>query len=85
MAEKKFKIPRRDAERARRVLEFERKAEWKARRPGAGSCLLFLLALTIAGAIVFYVFVHRAEFSRLWQRPTRPDTIPAETGPNLGY
>jgi hypothetical protein len=85
MAEKKFKIPKRDAERALRVLEFERKAESKARRPGAGSCLLFLFALAIAGAVVFYVFAHRAELSRLWQRPTQPDTIPAETGPDIGY
>jgi len=85
MAERKFRIPKRDAERARRVLELERKAEPVFRRPGAGSCLLFLLALAIAGAIVFYVFVHRAEFSRLWQRSNHPGTIPAETNSNPGY
>jgi hypothetical protein len=86
MAEKKFKIPKRDAERALKVLEYENRAEKKYHpRGGAGSCLAFVLALAVAGAIIFYIFTHRVEAGRFWQRSMHPDTPPAETGPDPGY
>jgi hypothetical protein len=78
-------IPKHDAERALKVMEYERKTEPKYRRPGsAGSCLVFALALLIAGAIVFYIITHKEQFARLWQRSTRPDTIPTQIGPDQG-
>ncbi|MCX6842626.1 MAG: hypothetical protein NTX53_10135 [candidate division WOR-3 bacterium] len=74
-------IPKRDIQRARKVLEFER-INAPYRKPNAfGSCLLFVLALAIAGAIVFYIFIHKEQFGQLWQRATHPDSLPGQTVP----
>ena len=72
-------IPKFDVERAHKVMEYERKTEPKYRRPGSvGSCLMLVIALAIAGAIVYYLFTHREQFGELWQRATHPDSMPAQ-------
>ncbi len=75
-------IPKYDAQRALKVMEYEKKTEPKYRRPNSyGSCLVFALALIVAGVIVFYIFRNREMFGRLWQRATHPDSVPALTDP----
>lgn len=74
-------ISKRDIARARKVLEFER-INAPYRKPSSyGSCLLFVLALAIAGAIVFYIFIHKEQFGQLWQRATHPDSLPVQAEP----
>ena len=72
-------IPKRDMERARKVLEFERTTSPYRKPNPYWSCLFFVLALAIAGAIVYYIFVHRQQFGQLWQRATHPDSLPGQT------
>jgi hypothetical protein len=80
---RKSQIPKRDAERALKVLEYERKTEPKYRRPNAyGSCLMLVIALAIAGAIVYYGLTHKEQVSRLWYRATHPDSVPAQVQPD---
>jgi len=80
---RKSQIPKRDAERALKVLEYERKTEPKYRKPNPyGSCLMLVIALAIAGAIVYYVFAHKEQFAQLWHRATHPDSVPAQVQPD---
>ena len=80
---RKPKIPKRDAERALKVLEYGRKTEPKYRNPNPyGSCLVFVIALAIAGAIVYYVFANKEQFSGLWYRATHPDSVPVQVQPD---
>jgi len=82
MAEKS-KIPKRDADRALKVLEHARKAEPRYRQPNAfGAYLMLFLGLVIAGAIVYYIFVNREQVSRLWYRATHPEPVPVQTQPD---
>jgi len=65
------------------VLEYERKTEPKYRQPNAyGSCLMLVIALAIAGAIVYYGFTHKEQVSRLWFRATHPDSVPVQVQPD---
>jgi len=74
-------IQKRDVERARKVLEFERTTT-PYRRPNACvSWLMFIVALAIAGVIAYYVFTHRQQLGRLWQRATHPDSLPGQIVP----
>jgi hypothetical protein len=76
-------IPKRDAERARKVLEYEKRTEPKYKKPNSyGSCLMLIIALAIAGAIVYYIFSHKEQFSKLWFRATHPDSVPVQTVPD---
>jgi hypothetical protein len=43
---------------------------------------VFVIALAIAGAIVYHIFVHREQFEQLWHRATHPDSIPTQTEPD---
>ncbi|HTW92472.1 MAG TPA: hypothetical protein VMH22_12285 [bacterium] len=66
-------IPKRDAERALRVLEYSRKSEPKYKRPNAfGAWLTLLIGLAVAGLIVYYVLHHKEQFASLWQKATHP-------------
>ena len=65
------------------MLEYERKTEPKYRKPNPyGSCLVFVIALAIAGAIVYYVFAHKEQFSKLWHRATHPDSVSVPAYPD---
>jgi hypothetical protein len=76
-------IPKRDAERALKVLKYAQKTEPKYGKPNAfGAYLAFLIGLAIAGAIVYYVLVNKEQFSRLWFRATHPDSVPAQVQPD---
>ena len=80
---KKPEISKHDAERALKVLEYEKRTEPKYRKPNAyGSCLMFVIALAIAGAIVYFILIHRAQFGQLWYRATHPDSVPVVTTPD---
>ena len=82
MAEKS-KIPKRDADRALRVLKYGRKTEPRYRQPNSfGAYLMLFIALVIAGAIVYYIFVNREQVSRLWHRATHPEPVPVQTQPD---
>jgi hypothetical protein len=75
-------IPKHDVERARKVLEYEKRTEPKYRKPNSyGSCLVFVIALAIAGAIVYYIFIHKQQFGQLWHRATHPDSVPGQVVP----
>ncbi len=76
-------IPKRDIERARKVMEYERRTEPKYKKPNSyGSCLVFVIALAIAGAIVYYIFAHKQQFGQLWTRAIHPDSVPTQTVPD---
>ena len=76
-------IPKRDLERARRVLELQNRIQPKYRKPNPyGSCLMFVIALAIAGAIVYHIFRHKEQFGQLWHRAIHPDSIPTQTEPD---
>lgn len=80
---RKSQIPKRDAERALKVLEYSRKSEPKYRQPNTyGAYLALLIALAIAGLIVYYVLTHREQFSSLWYRATHRDTVQVQTQPD---
>jgi len=75
-------IPKRDAERARKELESESMTGPVYRKPSSvGSWLVFVIALAIAGAIVYYIFLHKDQFGQLWHSATHPDTMPAPAVP----
>ncbi len=74
---RKERIPKRDAERALKVLEYERKTEPKYRQPNSfGAYVLLLIGLAVAGLVVYYVFLHKEQFSDLWHRATHRE-VPA--------
>jgi hypothetical protein len=77
-------IPKQDAERAPKVLESEQRIAPPALRKtnAYGSCLVFVIALAIAGAIVYYIFLHKDQFGQLWHRATHPDSVPTQTVPD---
>jgi hypothetical protein len=80
---RKPQIPKRDAERALKVLEYERKTEPKYRRPNTfGAYALLLIGLAVAGLIVYYVHNHKEQFSDLWHRATHPEAPTAPAYPD---
>jgi hypothetical protein len=42
---------------------------------------VFVIALAIAGAIVYYIFIHKQQFGQLWHRATHPDSVPGQVVP----
>jgi len=79
---KGVEIPKAEAEKARQLLELERKYAPPRRLNALVSWLVFIIALAIAGAIVYYAFFNKEQFSRLWYRATHPDSVPAEVQPD---
>ena len=80
---RKPQIPKHDAERALRVLEYERRTEPKYRKPNTyGAYLMLVIGLAIAGAIAYYVFIHKEQFAQLWHRATHPDSVPVQVRPD---
>ena len=77
------RIPKHDAERALKVLEYGRKTEPRYRRPNSfGAYLMLLIGLAVAGAIVYYGFAHKEQFALLWHRATHPDSVPVQVQPD---
>jgi hypothetical protein len=76
---------KRDAERLRKLREFEERAEptHKTKGTKAGFCLLFAIAMVAAGAIAFYVLTHRDRFASLFKDKPKPEAV--ETAPDNGY
>jgi len=75
---------KRDAERIRRTLEMERRAE--PRGVGAakrGSCLIFILFVVLLVVAAVYVRANWERFEHLFRRPAPAETSP-ET-PEGGY
>jgi hypothetical protein len=80
---RKPRIPKRDAERALKVLEYARKTEPKYRKPNSfGAYVLLLVGLAVAGLIVYYVLNHEEQLSDLWHRATHQETTTAPTYPD---
>jgi hypothetical protein len=80
---RKSAIPKRDARRALKVLEYERKTEPKYRQPNSfGAYILLLIGLAIAGLIVYYVLNHKEQFAGLWYRATHRDSVQVGTQPD---
>jgi len=75
-------IAKAEEEKARQLLELERKYAAPRRIRALISWLVFLIALTVAGAIVYYAFFNREQFSRLWYRATHPGSVPAQVEPD---
>jgi hypothetical protein len=77
-------IPKRDAERALKVLQqYERGTGPRYRQPSSiGAYLMFLITLAIAGLIVYYALNHKEQVSRLWYRATHRDSVPAQVQPD---
>ena len=46
------------------------------------AALVFVIALAIAGAIVYYIFAHKQQFGQLWTRAIHPDSVPTQTVPD---
>ena len=80
---RKPEIPKRDAERALKVLKYAQRTEPKYRKPNSfGAYLMLLIGLAIAGAIVYYAFVHKEQVAQLWHRATHPDSVVAPVHPD---
>lgn len=80
---RKPRIPKHDAERALKVLEYGRKTEPRYRRPNSfGAYLMLLIGLAVAGAIVYYILTHKEQFSNLWHRATHPEAPSVQTQPD---
>jgi hypothetical protein len=80
---RKAQIPKRDAERALKVLEYERKTEPKYRQPNSfGAYVLLLIGLAVAGLIVYYILNHKEQFSNLWYRATHREAPTVPTYPD---
>ena len=74
--------PKRDAERARKVLDIERKNYPTYKQPSPiGSYLLLILALAVVGVIVYSIVNRKGQISRLWDRAMHPGTVPAQVQP----
>ena len=79
----KPQIPKYDAERALKVLEYEKRTEPKYRQPNSfGAYVMLLIGLAIAGLIVYYVLNHKEQFSSLWHRATHPDSVSVPVQPD---
>ncbi|MBN2464729.1 hypothetical protein JXD38_03780 [candidate division WOR-3 bacterium] len=80
---RKYKIPKRDAERALKVLKYERKTEPKYKQPNSfGAYVLLLIGLAVAGLVVYYVLNHKEQFSDLWRRATHQEAPTAPVYPD---
>ena len=79
---RRVKLSKAEADKDRQLHELERKYDAPRRTNALISWLLFILALAVAGAVVYYVLFSNGQFSRLWYRATHPDTIPAQTQPD---
>ena len=76
-------IPKRDAERALKVLEYERRMQPKYKQPNSfGAYVMLLIGLALAGMIVYYVLNHKEQVSRLWYRATHQDSVPVRVQPD---
>ena len=79
----KSQIPKYDAERALKVLEYEKRTEPKYRQPNSlGAYVMLLIGLAIAGLLVYYVLNHKEQFSGLWHRATHPDSVSVPVQPD---
>jgi len=76
------KMSKAEAEKDRQLLELERKYAAPRRIRALISWLVFITALTVAGAIVYYAFFNKEQFSRLWYRATHPGSAPAQVEPD---
>ncbi len=76
------KMSKAEAEKDRPLLELERKYAAPRRIRALISWLVFITALTVAGAIVYYAFFNKEQFSRLWYRATHPGSAPAQVEPD---
>ncbi len=81
---RKSKIPKRDAERALKVLEYERKSQRYYQRQASpfGAYVLLLVGLAVAGLIVYYALNHKEQLARLWFRATHPDSVSVPVHPD---
>ena len=80
---RKPQIPKRDAERALKVLEYEKRTEPKYRQPNSfGAYVMLLIGLAIAGLIVYYAFVHKEQVAQLWHRATHSDSVSVPVQPD---
>ena len=43
---------------------------------------MFIIALAIAGAIVYYILIQKEQFSKLGCRATHPDRVPVQVEPS---
>ncbi len=75
-------IAKAEEEKARQLRELERKYAAPRRIRALISWLVFLIALAVAGAIVYYALFNKEEFSRLWYRATHREAIPAQVEPD---
>jgi hypothetical protein len=76
-------IPKRDAERALKVLAYAQKTEPKYGKPNSfGAYVMLLIGLAIAGLIAFYALNHREQLARLWFRATHPDSVSVPVHPD---
>ena len=78
---RRVKLSKAEADKERQMLELERKYDAPRRTSALLSWLLFILALAVAGAVVYYALFDNGQFSRLWYRATHPDTVPAQIQP----
>jgi hypothetical protein len=80
---RKPQIPKRDAERALKVLEYGRKTDIRYRQPNTfGAYLLLLIGLAIAGLVVYYALNHKEQVSRLWYQATHRDSVSVPVHPD---
>jgi len=75
-------ISKAEEERAHQWRELEQKYAAPRRTKALISWLVFIIALAVAGAVVYYAFFNREQFSRLWYRVTHPASEPIEVQPN---
>jgi hypothetical protein len=79
----KSKIPKRDAERALKVLEYERRTQPKYKQPNSfGAYVMLLIGLAIAGLIVYYALNHKEQIGRLWYQATHRDSVSVPVHPD---
>lgn len=77
-----MQLPKRDAETARKELEYERKNWPTYKKPShIGSYLLLLIALALAGVIVYHVLYRKEQASMFWNRIAHRDRVPAQVEP----
>ena len=70
--------------RPEKVMVTEEKLQSPYHKPSTtGAYIVLLVALAIAGVMVFYIMTHREQFSRLWFRATHPDSLPAQVDTGL--
>lgn len=80
---RKSVISKRDAERALKVLEYERRTQPKYRQPNSfGAYVMLLIGLAVAGLIVYYGLNHKEQFATLWYRATHRDSVSVPVRPD---